>query len=1239
MIMLFIGKSSFALVSGYTFAFSTGNYIALSGGTNLFTASWDDGTSSTQTLPFSFNYNGTAYTTLTVNANGFITLGATSANVYCGLQTAASNSIAGYGTDLVSASASSTISVGTRGSAPNRQYVIQWADVDHYGNGSVNHWNFQIILNETSNTVQVVWGTSTDVTTMGANSCADVGTESGSMGLLGATSADFNLRKITNGTHTWSTSVAGTVLSDVCNMSSTNIPAFGSTYTWTPGAVIPMSFVSCTTNFLNNSQAVAAGTSGVQILQVVVVTTGSGSPFNLTSLALSTTGCTNAANDLNNAKVYFTGNSSTFSSLTQFGSTFASPNGAYAISGSATLSEGSNYFWITYDTKATATLGDLLKGCCTSVTGSGAMGTQTPTTTCPIGSQSISSIGTWTAVTNLAPGSNGGAMLVLSDGSIMCKSFSGGSDGYGNTWNILKPDASGSYANGTWTSTASMINTRLYFSSQVLKDGRVYIAGGEYGTGGAAGEVYDPVANTWTATPSPGGTVSDANSAILEDGRVLQALVTGTLRPTSIYNPATNTYATGPNCIGIHNESSWVKLPDNSILQVDRNALSSERYIPATNTWVADGNVPVSLYDPYGLETGAALLLPDGRAFYIGSTGKTAYYTPTGNTNPGTWLAGPDIPSSNGQPDAPAAMMVNGKILLDASPAPTSANHFPSPTYFYEFDYNTNTYTLINAPGGGSSLNVSTYVTNFTCLPDGNILYSRQGSSQYYIYTPAGSPIAAGKPTISSLSAIGCKTYRITGNKFNGISEGACYGDDWQMASNYPNIRLVNGSNVYYVRTYNWNSTGVMRTAADTTYFTIPNTVPDGTYQLYVTANGFASNPVSITVSSTASLSSTLTPSSVCSGTTFTYSPTSAYSSATFTWTRSSVSGISNDPVTVAQTTNPSEILLNTTASPVNVVYTYTINGTGCTANTQSVTVTVNPTVAVPGSISTSQCKGSSISIPFTVACAFDAGNVFTAQLSDAAGSFASPVSLGTLTSATSGTINGTIPAGQATGSGYRIRIVSSAPVITGPDNGVNISITQCTFTFNVKFLIQGFCTSTTLMRATIDPVVYPSICDTATIEFHNSTSPYALASSTVGTLLLNGLGAYQVNGTLLGGSYYIVIKHRNALETWSAAPVTLTSGATYDFTSAANKAYGSNQILMPSGAYAIYSGDITNGVTAGTHDGVINQSDFNELQSILYPTINAYNYHDLTGDKLIESADYSLIENNAKAGVAVAKP
>ena len=842
-----LSTQTFAQLSTYTFSSSAGTYIPITG-TTLFGGGWDDGASILLNIPFTFNYNNVNYTMVSVGANGFITLGTQAINQgYCGLASGMFNSIAGYCTDL-KGSPTSSILYTTRGVSPNRQFVAQWTDCDHWNNSNLNHWTFQIILNETSNAVQVVWGNSTEATFMGPNNCVDAVNESGDVGLIGNSIADFNTRMVTNGVNTWATSVAGTIIGDVCNMSPTNFPASGLTYTWTPLPPSPMVFVSATTTFVNNLQGVARNSTNA-LLRVEVVTSGTLSPISVSSMNLSTAGSTNAPGDILNAKVYFTGQSNVYSTANQFGTTVNNPNGAYTVNGSATLSFGTNYFWVAYGLTGTATINDSLRGCCTQVTGSGTMGVRTPTVTCPGGYQIITALGYWTPVVALAPDQNGGVCILLTDGTVIAKTSSGSADGIGTIWDKLTPDIHGSYTNGTWSQITPMYESRLYFSSQVMQDGRVYVAGGEYGTGGSLGEVYDPVADTWTMTPPQGQRISDANSEILPDGTILQAMVNQS-GPVlcNLYDPANNTYGPAPDCLGSHNESTWVKLPDQSVIMIDMPSTTSERYIPSLNQWIADATVPVDLYDAFGSETGAGLLLPDGRAFFIGSTGHTAYYTPSGNLSPGSWAAGPDIPAGNGQCDAPAAMMVDGKILLTAAPAPVDAfSLFSSPTYFYEYNYLSNTYTQITAPDGSPSVPIACYQTNLLLLPDGNVLYSNQQDTSigrhYYVYTPAGSPLAAAKPTLATVTQTNCSTYTATGTLFNGLSEGACYGDDWQMATNYPLFRLKAGGNVYYARSFNWNRTDVMTGGlADTAQFTLPVSLPGGDYWLEVVVNGVASD-------------------------------------------------------------------------------------------------------------------------------------------------------------------------------------------------------------------------------------------------------------------------------------------------------------------------------------------------------------------------------------------------------------
>ncbi len=460
--------------------------------------------------------------------------------------------------------------------------------------------------------------------------------------------------------------------------------------------------------------------------------------------------------------------------------------------------------------------------------------------------------GTWRAVTQLAP-DNIDTMLLLSDGTVMAASGQPNDGSVGKAWYRLTPDSQGSYVNGHWSARAPMHDRRLYFASDVLLDGRVFVAGGEFGTGTSSAEIYDPLSNAWTLCASAGQTsFEDSISKILPNGNVLLAPVyPHTSGGTMIYFPASNTWSNGPTLYRgqYQDEASWVKLPDDSILTIDPFGTNSERYLPALNQWVNDGVVPIQIYDSIASELGAAFLLPNGKAFFLGGTGHTALYTPSGSNSPGVWMAGPDLPNGQSAPDAPAAMMANGKLLCAVSPIPFTGNHYPAQTSFYEYDYASNAFTQVSAPGGGSTLGIPPFQERMLDLPDGSVLFS-SSDKQLYIYQPDGPMLGAGKPTINSVTRNGDGSYHLTGTLLNGISEGAGYGDDAQMDSNYPLVRMAdtNGT-IFYARTYNWSRVSVMTGAAlVTTEFTLPLGLPLGGYALVAVANGINSDPVSFSL-------------------------------------------------------------------------------------------------------------------------------------------------------------------------------------------------------------------------------------------------------------------------------------------------------------------------------------------------------------------------------------------------------
>lgn len=108
---------------------------------------------------------------------------------------------------------------------------------------------------------------------------------------------------------------------------------------------------------------------------------------------------------------------------------------------------------------------------------------------------------------------------------------------------------------------------------------------------------------------------------------------------------------------------------------------------------------------------------------------------------------------------------------------------------------------------------------------------------------------------------------------------------------------------------------------------------------------------------------------------------------------------------------------------------------------TSATTITTSAITGSPFCVTASATAA--VSVAFTSTGTFTGTNDYTAQLSDATGSFSSPVNIGSLinTSANSGTISATIPAGTVSGTGYRIRVIANDPATNGTNNGTDLII------------------------------------------------------------------------------------------------------------------------------------------------------------------------------------------------------
>lgn len=442
--------------------------------------------------------------------------------------------------------------------------------------------------------------------------------------------------------------------------------------------------------------------------------------------------------------------------------------------------------------------------------------------------------------------------LLLTDGTVMVHEY-----GDSNWWR-LTPDNKGSYLNGTWSQIASLPSDYgpLYFASAVLPDGRVLAEGGEYnflqGDETNLGAIYDPTADQWTAVNPPSGwtEIGDSPSVILSNGTLL--LGQNFTSATAEFNAMKLTWT----LVGSGKNDSFAEeglglLPDGTVLTVDTQSTpNTERFFPKTNTWKSAGNTPESLAINSSEEIGPALLRPQGTVFAMGANGSgaghTAIYTPPKKSSgKGKWAAGPDFPNGNDMADAPAAVLPNGNVLCDTSPGV-----FNSPVTFYEF----NGTKFISAPSTKNP-GATSYEGRMLVVPTGQVLFTvADGSTiDVELYTAKGKAKSAWAPTITSAPSTVTRgnTYKISGTQFNGLTAAAAYGDDAQMATNYPLVRITNNStgHVFYARTHDHSSMGVATKGKTvTTNFDVSNATETGASSLVVVANGIASASVSVTV-------------------------------------------------------------------------------------------------------------------------------------------------------------------------------------------------------------------------------------------------------------------------------------------------------------------------------------------------------------------------------------------------------
>ncbi len=151
------------------------------------------------------------------------------------------------------------------------------------------------------------------------------------------------------------------------------------------------------------------------------------------------------------------------------------------------------------------------------------------------------------------------------------------------------------------------------------------------------------------------------------------------------------------------------------------------------------------------------------------------------------------------------------------------------------------------------------------------------------------------------------------------------------------------------------------------------------------------------------------------------------------------------------------------------------------------------------------------------------------------------------------------------------------------------------------------------------------NIRDSATFYLRNVASPYTIvdsAKSVIDSITASGTVTFA---NAVTGTYYLVVKGRNILETWSKAggeSYVRGSAFSYNFTTAANKAYGNNLILKGS-RYCVYSGDVI-------QNGAVDLDDIIQIFNSANLFTTGFNINDLTGDRQVDLSDVIISFNNS---------
>lgn len=526
--------------------------------------------------------------------------------------------------------------------------------------------------------------------------------------------------------------------------------------------------------------------------------------------------------------------------------------------------------------------------------------------------------------------------------------------------------------------------------------------------------------------------------------------------------------------------------------------------------------------------------------------------------------------------------------------------------------------TFTPTPVNGGTAAYQWYKNSVPVSTASTYSYTPVNSDQVYVVMTSSLSCKSGSPATSNTVTMTVNPALNAGIAISATSNPACAGTSVTF-----NATPTNGGST---PAYQWKKNGVAVGTNSSSYSYVPANSDIMTCVLTsnatcVSGSPATSNAVTMTVNPILPVGISIQASSnpVVAGTsvTFTATPANGGSSPVYQWkvNGSNVGSGSSSYTYIPINGDVVSCILTSNATCVS----------GNPATSGSIGMTVNPLqlTVTPSNMDVPSTSGS---VSYTVT-----SNTSWAVISNQSWCTVTP----------SGTGNGSIIANFATNS-TGLQRVANITITSSGLTPVVVTLTQSDGLFktlNLTLYLESLFNGTVMNPAqdfvsgSPVPKFGNTIADQVTIELHNSQSPYAAANIFYNLYL-------QTNGTLsigaipssVSGSYYIVVKNRNSVETWSKLPVSFSASTiSYNFTTAATQAYGNNLKLM-NAKWVIYGGDIN-------QDGIVDGTDLAGIDNASTLLLTGYIAQDANGDGVADGSDMALIDNNSTWIIQVQRP